>query len=380
MKKLAILGASGSIGRQTLDLLKNNKIEYELIGVSIGKNIEVLQEILNNFSSIKYAYLIDEKAKDELSIKYKNIEFFCADKIQDFIQECNADMYVNALVGFVGVIPSFKVIEMNKNLALANKETLVCGGKLFIKKLKKSKSKLFPIDSEHVAIEKCLKGNRKNLKTIILTCSGGPFCDYSYEQLQTVSKDDALKHPTWKMGNKISIDSATLINKVFEIAEAFYLFNYSKIKVLIHKESLVHSLIELNDGNYLLDLGINDMQIPISYALKNNKRININKSLDIYPISNLTFKEPNQFQKEILELGYSIIKKGGNLGTIINAANDFAVEKFLNGEIKFLDIYKIITYAIDNTKYIKNISLHDIISTNDFVKDLLKNYFDKRGQ
>ena len=368
MKKLAILGASGSIGRQTLDLLKNNKIEYELIGVSIGKNIEVLQEILNNFSSIKYAYLIDEKAKDELSIKYKNIKFFCADKIQDFIQECNADMYVNALVGFVGVIPSFKVIEMNKNLALANKETLVCGGKLFIKKLKKSKSKLFPIDSEHVAIEKCLKGNRKNLKTIILTCSGGPFCDYSYEQLQTVSKDDALKHPTWKMGNKISIDSATLINKVF------------KIKVLIHKESLVHSLIELNDGNYLLDLGINDMQTPISYALKNNKRVNINKSLNIYSISNLTFKEPNQFQKKILELGYLIIKKGGNLGTIINAANDFAVEKFLNGEIKFLDIYKIITYAIDNTKYIKNMSLHDIISTNDFVKDLLKNYFDKRGQ
>lgn len=380
MKNLVVLGASGSIGQQTLHLLKVNKIKYNLIGVSIGQNISVLHDILNNFSSIQYVFLLDKNQKSALIKKYEKIKFYSNDQMLEFIKDCNADIYVNALVGFAGVIPSFEIVKLNKNLALANKETLVCGGKLFTDELKKSKSKLYPIDSEHVAIEKCLKGNKKDLKEIVLTCSGGPFNGYTVEELKNVTKNDALKHPTWNMGNKISIDSATLLNKVFEIVEAYYLFGTTKIKVLIHKQSLIHSMICLKDGNYLLDFGINNMEIPISYALNKNSRIDINKSLDISTIKELTLQKPNEFQENVLNLGYKIIQKKGNFGAIINAANDFAVKKFLNNEISFLQIYELINYAINNTKYVKKICLDDIIKTNDFVRNLLENYISKRGQ
>lgn len=372
MKKLLLLGASGSIGSQTIDLLINKKVDYELVGLSVGKNIEFLDNILPLFKRVKYVYVIDSTVAKTLQNLNKNIKFYSEeDGFEQLILDSKPDLVVNALVGFVGVIPSIITIKNNIDLALANKESLVVAGDLIQSELKTSRSKLIPIDSEHVAIDKCLQHVKKeDVKNLILTCSGGPFRNKTKEELQNVTKADALNHPTWKMGNKITIDSATLINKVFEIIEAHYLFNYDfkDIKVLIHPESQVHSMIELNDGNRLLDYGPNDMRIPIFYAL--SYRSNISLGMDEYlkNAAKLHFFVPNEFQNEVLNIAKFVLDRKGNTGCILNAANDFLVEKFLNEEIKFLDIYKYINLALRNIEYIKNPNLQDIISTNNIVQ------------
>ena len=372
MKKLLLLGASGSIGSQTIDLLINKKVDYELVGLSVGKNIEFLDNILPLFKSVKYVYVIDSKVAKTLQNLNKNIKFYSEeDGFEPLILDSKPDLVVNALVGFVGVIPSIITIKNNIDLALANKESLVVAGDLIQSELKTSRSNLIPIDSEHVAIDKCLQHvKREDVKNLILTCSGGPFRNKTKEELQNVTKADALNHPTWKMGNKITIDSATLINKVFEIIEAHYLFNYDfkDIKVLIHPESQVHSMIELNDGNRLLDYGPNDMRIPIFYAL--SYRSNISLGMDEYlkNAAKLHFFAPNEFQNEVLNIAKFVLDRKGNTGCILNAANDFLVGKFLNEEIKFLDIYKYINLALRNIEYIKNPNLQDIISTNNIVQ------------
>lgn len=379
MKSLTILGASGSIGQKCIELLKENIIKYKLIAVSVGNNIEYLKEILNDFNSIKYVYFLNKNYLNYFQNNYKNINFYCENDLDKFIKDANSDIYINSLVGFVGVKPSFEILNLNKDLALANKESIVVGLDLFKDTLKKSKSKLYPIDSEHVAILKLLKGNRNNLKEVVITCSGGPFKDKSEDELQFVKLKDALKHPSWNMGNKITIDSATLLNKAFEIVEASYLFNLSKnkIKVVIHPQSYVHSMIKLIDNTYLFDFGEKDMKIPISYALNKNKRVKTNIDFDIYDVNKLEFYKPNQYQNKILNIGYEILNKKGNLGAIVNAANDFAVNKFINNEIEFLDIQKLIFYAMNHAKYIKNPSLNDIIKTNDEVRKMLLNLIKK---
>lgn len=379
MKSLTILGASGNIGQKCIELLKENIIKYKLIAVSVGNNIEYLKEILNDFNSIKYVYFLNKNYLNYFQNNYKNINFYCENDLDKFIKDANSDIYINSLVGFVGVKPSFEILNLNKDLALANKESIVVGLDLFKDALKKSKSKLYPIDSEHVAILKLLKGNRNNLKEVVLTCSGGPFKDKSEDELQFVKLKDALKHPSWNMGNKITIDSATLLNKAFEIVEASYLFNLSKnkIKVVIHPQSYVHSMIKLIDNTYLFDFGEKDMKIPISYALNKNKRVKTNIDFDIYDVNKLEFYKPNQYQNKILNIGYEILNKKGNLGAIVNAANDFVVNKFMNNEIEFLDIQKLIFYAMNHAKYIKNPSLNDIIKTNDEVRKMLLNLIKK---
>lgn len=372
MKKLLLLGASGSIGSQTIDLLINKKVDYELVGLSVGKNIEFLDNILPLFKRVKYVYVIDSTVAKTLQNLNKNIKFYSEeDGFEQLILDSKPDLVVNALVGFVGVIPSIITIKNNIDLALANKESLVVAGDLIQSELKTSRSKLIPIDSEHVAIDKCLQHVKKeDVKNLILTCSGGPFRNKTKEELQNVTKADALNHPTWKMGNKITIDSATLINKVFEIIEAHYLFNYDfkEIKVLIHPESQVHSMIELNNGDRLLDYGPNDMRIPIFYAL--SYRSNISLGMDEYlkNAAKLHFFVPNEFQNEVLNIAKFVLDRKGNTGCILNAANDFLVGKFLNEEIKFLDIYKYINLALRNIEYIKNPNLQDIISTNNIVQ------------
>lgn len=372
MKKLLLLGASGSIGSQTIDLLINKKVDYELVGLSVGKNIEFLDKVLPLFKSVKYVYVIDSKVAKSLQNLNKNIKFYSEeDGFEPLILDSKPDLVVNALVGFVGVIPSIITIKNNIDLALANKESLVVAGDLIQSELKASRSKLIPIDSEHVAIDKCLQHVKKgDVKNLILTCSGGPFRNKTKEELQNVTKADALNHPTWKMGNKITIDSATLINKVFEIIEAHYLFNYDfkDIKVLIHPESQVHSMIELNNGDRLLDYGPNDMRIPIFYALSYRSNISLGMDEFLKNAAKLHFFAPNEFQNEVLNIAKFVLDRKGNTGCILNAANDFLVEKFLNEEIKFLDIYKYINLALRNIEYIKNPNLQDIISTNNIVQ------------
>lgn len=379
MKSLTILGASGNIGQKCIELLKENIIKYKLIAVSVGNNIEYLKEILNDFNSIKYVYFLNKDYFNYFQNNYKNINFYCENDLDKLIKDANSDIYINSLVGFVGVKPTFEILNLNKDLALANKESIVVGLDLFKDTLKKSKSKLYPIDSEHVAIEKLLKGNRNNLKEVVITCSGGPFKDKSEDELKFVKLQDALNHPSWNMGNKITIDSATLLNKAFEIVEASYLFNLSKnkIKVVIHPQSYVHSMIKLIDDTYLFDFGEKDMKIPISYALNKNKRVKTNIDFNIYNVNKLEFYKPNEYQNKILNIGYEILNKKGNLGAIVNAANDFAVDKFMNNEIEFLDIQKLIFYAMNHAKYIKNPSLNDIIKTNDEVRKMLLNLIKK---
>lgn len=379
MKSLTILGASGNIGQKCIELLKENIIKYKLIAVSVGNNIEYLKEILNDFNSIKYVYFLNKDYFNYFQNNYKNINFYCENDLDKFIKDANSDIYINSLVGFVGVKPTFEILNLNKDLALANKESIVVGLDLFKDTLKKSKSKLYPIDSEHVAIEKLLKGNRNNLKEVVITCSGGPFKDKSEDELKFVKLQDALNHPSWNMGNKITIDSATLLNKAFEIVEASYLFNLSKnkIKVVIHPQSYVHSMIKLIDDTYLFDFGEKDMKIPISYALNKNKRVKTNIDFNIYNVNKLEFYKPNEYQNKILNIGYEILNKKGNLGAIVNAANDFAVDIFMNNEIEFLDIQKLIFYAMNHAKYIKNPSLNDIIKTNDEVRKMLLNLIKK---
>lgn len=379
MKSLTILGASGNIGQKCIELLKEGIIKYKLIAVSVGNNIEYLKEILNDFNSIKYVYFLNKDYFNYFQNNYKNINFYCENDLDKFIKDANSDIYINSLVGFVGVKPTFEILNLNKDLALANKESIVVGLDLFKDTLKKSKSKLYPIDSEHVAIEKLLKGNRNNLKEVVITCSGGPFKNKSEDELKFVKLQDALNHPSWNMGNKITIDSATLLNKAFEIVEASYLFNLSKnkIKVVIHPQSYVHSMIKLIDDTYLFDFGEKDMKIPISYALNKNKRVKTNIDFNIYNVNKLEFYKPNEYQNKILNIGYEILNKKGNLGAIVNAANDFAVDKFMNNEIEFLDIQKLIFYAMNHAKYIKNPSLNDIIKTNDEVRKMLLNLIKK---
>ena len=377
MKKLLLLGASGSIGQQTIDLLCNKKINYDLVGVSVGKNIEYLEKLLPLFHSIKYVYVIDENIAKSLQNLHKNIKFYSEkDGFESLILDSKPDIVVNALVGFVGVVPSLITIKNDIDLALANKESLVVAGDLIKELLKKSKSELLPIDSEHVAIDKCLQHiKREDLKTIILTCSGGPFRNKDKSELLHVTKKDALNHPTWKMGNKITIDSATLINKVFEIIEAHYLFDVEKenIKVLIHPESKVHSMIKNRKDEILLEYGPSDMRIPIEYALSYRGNINLGHEEYLKNAANLHFFEPNEFQMSVLNIANLIIDKKGNMGCILNSANDFLVEEFLNDKISFLDIYKYIEKSLENVPYIKKPSLQDIISTNNIVKYYLRN-------
>ena len=377
MKKLLLLGASGSIGQQTIDLLLNKKIDYELVGVSVGKNIEYLEKILPLFHTIKYVYVIDEKIAKSLQNLNKNIKFYSEkDGFEPLILNSKPDVVVNALVGFVGVIPSLITIKNNIDLALANKESMVVAGDLIKESLKTSSSQILPIDSEHVAIDKCLQHiDRNELKTIILTCSGGPFREKTEEDLKYVTKNDALKHPTWKMGNKITIDSATLINKVFEIIEAHYLFDVdvSNIEVLIHPESKVHSMIETKNDQTLLEYGPSDMRLPIYYALSYRANTYLGHDEFIKNAAKLHFFEPNEFQNKVLSIAKTVLLGKGNLGCILNSANDFLVEKFLNEEISFLDIYKYINLALQNVEYIKNPNLEDIISTNNIVKYYLLN-------
>lgn len=363
MKTILILGASGSIGSKSLDILKEYK-NYILVGISIGKNIKNLDSIINNFKSIKHICLKNKEDYENFKTKYKDITFYYGDSgLIDILRATKTDLVLNALSGFVGFLPSIVALENKSNLALANKETLVCGGEIVKRLLKENNLKLYAIDSEHVAINKCLNTQKEKLKRIVITCSGGPFLTKKIESLKDVTPEEALNHPTWSMGNKITIDSATLINKVFEIIEAYYLFDTEKIDVIMHPQSICHSMVEFIDGSYLLDIGPKDMKNPILYALSENKREKLSLDFDIECLNNLTFSKPDVERKQILNIGYEVIKRKGNYGAILNASNDVAVSLFLEKKIAFLDIYRLIYNALANIKYISNPSVEELIAT-----------------
>lgn len=376
MKKILLLGASGSLGKQTLQILNQKREDFRLIGFSVGEKIEEIDKILVNFSDVKFIY-----SKKPIENKKPHIQYFFGEQgLKELVEIADFDMLVNELVGFVGLVPTITALKLNKFVALANKESLVVGGELINNLLREGKGKLYPIDSEHVALAKCLQNTKlEDVDSLVLTASGGALRDFPLDKLSNVTVEQALSHPSWKMGDKITIDSATMMNKGFEIIEAFYLFNFplNKIEILMHDESKIHSLIKLKDGSFLADIGPSDMRIPIGYALYQGQRNEvIHSSYNISDFSDFHFHKFDEKRYPCVDLALLAIKKGGTLPCVLNAANEEAVKAFLNKKISFIQIDKIIKLLMENHLSHLNPSIEDLIridkKTREFAQEIIE--------
>ena len=354
MTSICLLGASGSIGQQTLDVMSKNPDDFTLVSFSVGKRTRCISYILKKFPEVKYICIQDAKACEKYQKKYPNIVFFYGDNgLDELIKASDTDVVVNALVGFVGLKPTLTTLENNKTLCLANKESLVIGGELVNNLIKHGHGRLIPIDSEHVAIKKCLAVDNKDVDKIIITASGGPFRNLKRSELTNITPEQALAHPNWKMGKKITIDSATMVNKTFEIIEAHYLFNcsYQDISVIINYNSYVHSIVRYNNDTYRLDYGKPDMRVPIKYALYLGLTdYQTVVTDDLNKIKNTSFGEFDINRYPIVKIAEKVINEKGTLGAIFNGANEEAVKAFLNHQISFLGIEKIINDCLKAQK------------------------------
>ncbi|MDD6468081.1 MAG: 1-deoxy-D-xylulose-5-phosphate reductoisomerase [Erysipelotrichaceae bacterium] len=365
MKEIILLGASGSIGQQTIDVVKQHADQFKIVALSVGKRISVLKEILKE---IKVDEVCVQNQKDALKLakEYPNIHFSYGDNgLLHLVSLPKGDIVVNALLGFSGLMPTLKAIEHKKNIALANKETLVAGGQFVKEALKKYQVTLYPIDSEHSAIFQCLQGNsRSSVKRLIITASGGSFRDKTREELKDVTVKEALSHPNWSMGKKITIDSATMMNKGLEVLEAHWLFDlpFSKIDTIMHKESVIHSMVEFEDTAIMAQLGTPDMRLPIQYALTYPERLPLNgEYLDWSKFRELHFEPLSMERFPMLRLAYEVGEKGGNLPAIMNGANEAAVQLFLDEKIKFLEIEELVEKAVHNLEYQAHPTLEEVI-------------------
>ena len=369
MKKIAILGSTGSIGTQTLEVISDNKniFEVELLSAFSNDNLLIAQAIKYKPKAIIFGDISKEKVIRE-KLKNENIEiYFGEESLNNFLNCCDPDIVLTALVGKSGLIPTINCINKGINLALANKETLVVAGNLISNLCKEKQVNIYPVDSEHSAIFQCLVGEQKDeIDKIILTASGGPFRNKKLEELKNISKKEALNHPNWDMGEKITIDSSTLMNKGLEIIEAKFLFDVDieKIKVVVHPQSIIHSMVEFNDGSIKAQLGEPDMKLPIQYALSSGKRLN-NKftHYDFFKNNTLTFEEPCLKTFNNLKLAYDAGKSGGNAPCILNASNEIVVDAFLKEKIKYLDMTKIIEESLNKISYIASPNLDQLIET-----------------
>ena len=372
--KVLLLGASGSIGSQTIDVINKNPQDFTLVGFSVGKRTRCIGSILRKHKSVTHVYLIDNSKKKYYQKKYHNVSFISSrdGEIKDLITLVDCEMVVNALVGFVGLVPSIASLENNKKLALANKESLVVGGELINKLLDEGKGKLYPIDSEHSALWKCLKVDDRNVKKMILTASGGAFRKLNRNELENVKASEALKHPTWVMGAKITIDCATMINKCFEIIEAGYLYRYpySKIGVTLHDESHLHSYLEYEDGSFRGEISKPDMRNPIKFALYEGKIPFVTqsfKSLD--DLKGLHFHEFIPERYPLVNLAKYVLEKKGTYGTVLNRSNEVAVAAYLKDNIKFLDIERIVFKCMNEHKNIIHPTLEQILKVDEEIEN-----------
>ncbi|MBQ9425350.1 MAG: 1-deoxy-D-xylulose-5-phosphate reductoisomerase [Erysipelotrichaceae bacterium] len=376
MKRLILMGASGSIGTQTIDVIKEHTDELQLVGVSVGHNVDYLIKLLGEFD-LAYAYTIEENSA--LAEKYPRTRFFYGPEgLQAMAKLQDYDMLVNALVGFVGFKPTLEAIKNRKEIALANKETLVAGGKIINEALEEYKVNLYPIDSEHVAIWQCMQGHKKSdIRRLILTASGGAFRDLNRDQLLGASLQQALNHPVWNMGAKITIDSATMMNKGFEIIEAHYLFDlpYDKIDVILHKEATIHSMVEYEDGAIIAQLGCPDMRLMIKYALlyPHHKWDRISNYLDFDKISSLNFMKMDYSRYPLVKLAKQVGSFEGNFGAVLIGANDEAVSLFMKERISFVDIESYIFKTLKAAHFIKEPNADQIIESHRWAKE----YVDK---
>jgi len=365
MKKISLLGATGSIGTQTIDILLNHKEEFSLAAISVGKNIPLARKIITDLSP-KLVSTMEKADADILQSEFPHVSFTYGDNgITEVAVYETADILVNGVMGSVGLKPTLQAIEANKIVALANKETLVTAGHLVMNAAKKHGVEVIPVDSEHSAIFQALQGeNRKNIERIILTASGGSFRDRTRAELQNVSVEEALNHPNWSMGAKITIDSATMMNKGLEVIEAHWLFDlpYEQIDVLLHRESIIHSMVEFHDSSIIAQLGSPDMRVPILYALTYPDRIPLaaRQRLNLAEIGKLHFQEMDMERYRCLKLAFEAGKAGGSFPTVLNAANEAAVSVFLKGRITFLQIEDMVEQALERHSGVMNPSLSEI--------------------
>ncbi len=368
MKKIAILGSTGSIGTQTLDVVREQG-DLSVVALAAGSNIERLEQQIREFHP-RLVAVWDEKKAKELQIKTADLGVAVLSGMEGLLavaETPESEILVTAIVGMLGIRPTIAAIEAGKDIALANKETLVTAGHLIMSLAKEHHVSILPVDSEHSAIFQSLNGERQNkIHKILLTASGGPFRGKTRQELMHVTVEDALKHPNWSMGRKITVDSATLVNKGLEVMEAKWLFDVelSQIQVVVQPQSVIHSMVEYEDGAIIAELGTADMRLPIQYALYYPERRPMSGArLDFYELGRITFERPDTDTFRGLALAYRAMEQGGNVPTAFNAANERAVAKFLNHEIRFLEIPEIIEACMEHCTYIAAPSVEEILNT-----------------
>jgi 1-deoxy-D-xylulose-5-phosphate reductoisomerase len=382
-KRIALLGSTGSIGTQTLDVISRFPGEFKVEVLTAGNNIRLLVQQAKKYlpdsvvigNSLHYHQL--KEALRDIPVKV-----YAGDEaIEQVVRGTNIDMVVAAMVGYSGLKPTISAIKAGKKIALANKETLVVAGELIKKMVKESGSKIIPVDSEHSAIFQCLSGEMGNpVEKITLTASGGPFLNFTEEMLKKVKPHEALKHPNWEMGNKVTIDSASLMNKGLEVIEAKWLFDLlpEQIKVIIHPQSIIHSLVHFADGSVKAQLGVPDMRVPILYALTYPDRLSSDlPKLDLGKCPTLNFIEPDPSRFRNLALAYHALKQGGNMPCIMNAANEVAVSAFLSGKIGFLQMSDVVEFTMEKTEYFASPGLGFLETSNSSARTVAQNYINE---
>ena len=377
MKKIAILGSTGSIGTQTLEIVRNNP-DLQVVALAAGSNVELMEKQIREFHPHKAAMWMEEAAKD-LSIRVADMDVEIVsgmDGLLDVSTIEEAEILVTAIVGMIGIRPTIAAIEQGKTIALANKETLVTAGHLIMPLAKKHSVSILPVDSEHSAIFQSMNGEKKErISKIILTASGGPFRGRTKDELAKMTIEDALKHPNWSMGKKVTIDSASLVNKGLEVMEAGWLFDVSleDIQVVVHPQSIIHSAVEYVDGAIMAQLGVPDMKLPIQYALfYPDRRPMPGKRVDLFELAQLTFERPDLDTFRGLKLAYEAAKTGGSMPTVFNAANEKAVALFIQQKIGFLQIPELIERAMGNHKVIEKPSVDEILQAETETYELIE--------
>ena len=379
MKKISILGSTGSIGTQTLDVVRKNPDKFKVIAISANSSVDLLLEQIIEFKP-KYVAVYNEDSAKKLKEKIPsniNIEVLSGMEGLEKISSLDEiDVLLTAIVGMIGLVPTLCAIRNGKTIALANKETLVTAGKLVMSEAKKYNVDILPVDSEHSAIFQCLNGEKnKNIEKIILTASGGPFRGKKKEELLNITKNEALKHPNWNMGRKISIDSSTLMNKGLEVIEAKWLFDvdYKDIDVVIHPQSIIHSMVQFNDSSIIAQMGCPDMRLPIQYALTYPDRmLNDFERMDFTKFSKLTFEKPDLDTFPCLKLAFDCLKMGGTYCTVLNASNEVLVNEFLEDKIGFYDIPYYIEKTLQAHNSIENPTLEEILEVDRWAREYVK--------
>ena len=380
MKRLAILGSTGSIGTQTLEIVRDNK-DLQVVALSAGSNVKLLEEQIREFHPV-YASLESEEAAADLRERVKDlpVKILCGmDGLIQIAEMEESDVLVTAIVGMIGIRPTIAAIKKKKTIALANKETLVTAGHIIMPLAAQMGVSILPVDSEHSAIFQSLNGEKKEqIHKLLITASGGPFRGKTREELAGMQVEDALKHPNWSMGRKITIDSATLVNKGLEVMEAKWLFDVDldRIQVVVHPQSIIHSMVEFVDGGIIAQLGTPDMKLPIQYALFYPDRRPMNgKKLDFYELAQITFEKPDPETFTGLKLAFEAARAGGSMPTVFNAANEKAVALFLDKKIKFLEIPEIIEACMKAHKKIENPTVEQILQAEQETYELINSRF-----